>query len=97
MTDHATPVSEADRQARAVFVAEAKRRGSYAAIADRFEVSPATCRAIFKGQRDVPPGLARAIAADLRAATIERHHEVLADRAAQLELWAEECAERNRP
>lgn len=50
-----------------------------------------TVERIAAGRRDVPPGLAKEVAARLREqSSFERHAATLRDRAAQLDVWVDE-------
>lgn len=97
--DHATPVSEADRQARAAF-REYTLHYQNATVTRAYPVdaSPRTLDRIFAGKRDVPPGIAREMAAKIRADTdLARHPDRQEGWATALELWAEDCAARRLP
>jgi len=94
--DHTTPISEADRQARAAFKAYTLHyQQTVIARAYPVQASPRTLDRIFSGQRDVPPGIARELAAKIRADTdLARHPDRRDGWADALDLWADDCDSR---
>ncbi len=91
------PLSEADRQARAAFKAfsDHYRLGRGARVRP-LDLAPRTFERIYSGARDVPPGIARELAAMIRADTdLGRHPDRQDGWATALELWAQDCAERH--
>ncbi|MEO9625902.1 MAG: hypothetical protein ABJF09_00670 [Qipengyuania citrea] len=96
--DHTTPVSEADRQARAAFKAYTLHyQQAMITRAYPVQASPRTLDRIFSGQRDVPPGIARELAAKIRADTdLARHPDRRDGWADALDLWADDCEGRGK-
>lgn len=90
------PINEADRQARAAFRLHCDETGGHAAFAQRHGMNSRSAERIYAMRRDVPPSLARTVAAEIRDdfATMNRRPQ-LADRARALELWAQDCADRS--
>lgn len=87
--DHSQPVSEADRRARAAY----RRYSSYVGLeqlAMRYRVAARTAQRVHAGQRDVPPGLAESIAAEIRGRGLDRSAADWEDCATALEQWANE-------
>ena len=95
--DHATPVNEADRQARAAFRQYTLHfQNAQITRALPVELNPRTFDRIFAGKRDVPPGVALEMAAKVRADTdLARHPDRQDGWATALELWAKDCADRS--
>lgn len=98
--DHATPVSNADRQARDAFKAYTLHyQQTHITRAYPVEASPRTLDRIFSGQRDVPPGMARDLASKIREAIWDdtigySEAKRLGGWATALESWADECQQR---
>jgi hypothetical protein len=87
--DHTQPVNDIDRAARGAFYQVVDELGP-AGLAARFAVDRRTVDRIYAGRRDVPPGLAREIAAQIETIgpDIDARH------AAWLLAWADYCAAR---
>lgn len=85
--DHTSPVSDADRAARLAFAEHCRRVGGREALADRHDIALRTVERMDRSRRDVPPRLARALAAECRDLR-------LIERAIVFERWADECDQR---
>ncbi|MAY78594.1 MAG: hypothetical protein CL802_13645 [Citromicrobium sp.] len=96
-TAHATPATESDRQARAAFRDYTLYyQDNLITAALPIDMSPRTFERIFAGKRDVPPGVAREMAAKIRTDVIEaRDPARLEGWATALETWARDCEARN--
>ncbi len=96
MPSPSDPISEADRQARAAFAAylqfyqvDRKTDGQPISLDRR------TVGRIVAGKRDVPPGVARELAAKIRQDMVTAYEPAkLEGWAMALELWAQDCAPR---
>ena len=94
--DHSQPINEADRQARAAFKAYAQWSFLQGPSGYVPSINPRTWERIRKGERDVPPGLARELAGLIRDDMARtRNRNQLADWAIALDLWADDCATRS--
>lgn len=95
--DHSTPINEADRQARAAFKAYNRWLLRQDPVSDLWQgIDPRTYQRIAAGKRDVPPGLAREIAAKLRELMAKPNWLLDFDEwAAAFEAWADDCQQRS--
>lgn len=95
--DHSQPINEADRQARAAFKAFDGWLRLHGQLAFVSPINPRTWERITAGARDVPPGLARELASNLRELMgTQRDRTQLESWAMALELWADDCDERSK-
>lgn len=95
--DHSTPINEADRQARAA--AFAYNTWRHSEDGESFyppELNLRTWQRIVRGERDVPPGLARQLSALIREdMTTARNRDQLDGWAVALDLWTYDCDKRS--
>lgn len=93
-----SPRNEADRQARGALAGAVEWFATNGIVLPTWaDLNKRTAERIWKGQRDVPPGLARAIATEIRKEMTrcrDSEHPKLEGWAMALELWAEDCEHR---
>lgn len=95
--DHSQPINEADRQARAAFSHFAKwlyRNDPFGQLP--IDMDPRTWQRIARGERDVPPGVARELAAYIRAQIPAWDWATVISWAEAFELWADDCEQRSK-
>lgn len=85
--NHAAPLNALDAAARLAFAEAAKLYD----IADWHDLNPRTVERMARGRRDVPPGLARDVAAQLAALNGDNEPAV-ANLARALTAWADSRA-----
>lgn len=95
--DHSYPINEADRQARAAFRAYADWYHDSDPLGSiPIQMNDRTIARIWNGERDVPPGAARELAARIREDMVHvRNRDQLEGWAMALEIWAEDCDQRS--